>query len=113
MENSFEKKAEKIHTKEEVVAVLSRLGVPQDATVEREVSDEKGITMFDIVIEGKNEGETIGYEYIRKGGHTGEKGHNGTLVTGIDVVYYENGMPTGGDRVAEFNEEADEWKILI
>jgi hypothetical protein len=34
------------------------------------------------------------------------------LITGIDVVYYQDGMPTGGDRVAEYNEENGEWKIL-
>jgi hypothetical protein len=112
MENSFEKRGEKIHTKEEILSVLARLEVPADATVERELSDEQGITMFDVTIEGKNEGETIGYEYIRKGGHSGGSSHNGTLVTGIDVVYYENGIPTGGDRVAEYDEQTGEWKML-
>jgi hypothetical protein len=53
------------------LSVLSKLGVSENAAVEREISDEKGIIMFDVLIEGKEKGESIGYEYIRKGSHSG------------------------------------------
>ncbi len=107
-ENSFETKTEKIPTKQEVLEVIEQY--IEGAVFVKELSDEKGLYLLEVAVEGENPGEVIQYEYMRKGRHSNQ---NSTIVTGIDIVYYRDEVPyDGGGRIAEFDEGTGEWKKL-
>ena len=105
MENSFERKQERILTREEVIEVISRY--VENFTLVRELTDEQGLYLLEAQIDGKEKRETIQYMYMRKGRFPN---HNETAETAINVVYYQDGIPVGGDNVAVFNDETGEWK---
>lgn len=107
LENQFEGKAEKIPTREEVLEIIK--GFAEQTQFVRELSDDKGLYLLENSMQGKNEGETIQYEYIRKGRFPN---HNESSVTSIEVVYYENGIPYDGNTIATFDEEDGLWKKL-
>jgi len=88
-----EKGPETIATMEEIRSVFEQLvegGVWEDL---RLMEDEKGPYLWEI-----KAGEAV-YEYMRKGSH--EEGFN-TGNSVIDVIYFEDGMPVSGDKVAEY-----------
>jgi len=59
-------------------------------------------------VEGKEKGEVTEYGYMRKGRFPN---HNEASETAINVVYYQDEMPVGGDKVAVYNSETDEWEV--
>jgi hypothetical protein len=105
--NSSEKKPEVILTSEQILEALSQHA--EGFTLSRELSDEKGVYLREIEVVGENEGEVIEYQYMRKGVHPN---NNVSDVTTISRIYYQDGVPVGGDKVATFNEETGEWKTL-
>ncbi|MEK7609976.1 MAG: hypothetical protein AAB470_02560 [Patescibacteria group bacterium] len=100
-----EKGPERIPTKEEVLEVIARY--IENATFVRELSDEQGLYLLEVKVQGEKTGETIQYEYIRKGKFPN---HNESVSTVIHIVYYENEIPVGGHDVANFDSETGEWK---
>lgn len=78
-------------------------------TLGRELSDEKGVYLREVELKGEKEGETTEYQYMRKGTHGNQ---NASAETMISVIYYEDGVPVGGDRVAVLDEMTGEWKKL-
>lgn len=66
--SSSDPRAEKIHSKEEILAViLPSIESPYAITDERR--DEKGIYMLELTVEGESPGEKIVYNYTRAGRH--------------------------------------------
>ena len=65
MENDIEKGPERIPTREEVLDIIRRFEA--NAKVSRELLDEKGLYLLEAQIEGPELGETVQYEYMRKG----------------------------------------------
>jgi hypothetical protein len=106
-QSSIESVSERILTSEQVLEALSRFA--EGFALGRELSDEKGVYLREIEKPGENAGETIEYQYMRKGNHGRQ---NVSSETAISVIYYENGMPVGGDRIAIFSEETGEWHAL-
>jgi hypothetical protein len=104
MENLIEKGPERILSKEEVLEVIARYG--ENAELVRELSDEQGLYLLEAKIEGKEPGEVIQYEYMRKGRFPN---HNEASETALHVVYYQDEIPVGGDKVAVYNSETGEW----
>ena len=108
IENQIEKGPEHIPTKYEVSEIIARRAeTSENFTTLREFHDEKGLTLLDLRIEGKNPGEISEYLYTRKGMLPNNVE---TFQTSIEVSYYENGEIVGGDRVAIFNYETGEWE---
>ena len=105
MENSFEKGPEKIPTKAEVMEVISRFA--ENTILTRELSDEQGLYLLEVKIEGENPSEITQYEYVRKGRFPDGNQSSGTV---IHVVYYQNEVPIGGHDVANYDSETGEWK---
>lgn len=105
MENPIEKGPERILTKEEVMEVIARYA--ENTTFVRELSDEQGLYLLEVKIEGKKSGEIIQYEYMRKGRFPN---HNEASETAVCVVYYKDEVPMGGDKIAVYNPETGEWE---
>lgn len=101
MENQFEKGPERIPSKEEVFElIIKQLEKP---VIKKERYDEKGLYYFEVM----DEAESVEYTYIRKGNHL----HlNEAKSTVINVAFYENGIPTSGWNLFEFDEKTGEWK---
>ncbi len=85
--------------------VISRY--TENAELVHELSDEKGLYLLEVKTEGKKPGEVIQYEYMRKGRFPNQ---NEASETSIEVMYYQDGNPIGGDTIAKFNEATGEWK---
>ena len=105
MENFIEKGHERILTKEEVMEVIVRYA--ENTTFVRELSDEQGLYLLEVKIEGKKQGDSIQYQYMRKGIFPN---HNEALETALHVVYYQDEMPVGGDKIAVYKTETGEWE---
>ncbi len=104
----IEKKKEWIPTPEEVFVVLEKLTNGKEVHELRKVDDEKGLYLWEIKIDGENEGEHIEYLYRRKGSK--EKGDSGP--TAIHITYFEDDFPVSGTTVASYNEEEGSWKVI-
>jgi hypothetical protein len=102
---NIEKKSEKILTSAEILEAISQHA--EGFTLSRELSDEKGVYLREVEVKGEKEGEVTEYQYMRKGIHSN---HNESEVTAISRIYYQDGMPIGGDKVAILNEETGEWE---
>lgn len=74
---------------------------------ERELSDGLGLYLVEVSVPGDKSGEVKLYEYKRKGEFPN---NNAAAETVINVVYFENDMPVGGDSVAQFNYGTNEWE---
>ncbi len=98
---------ERIPSRQEVMDIISFFA--EGGTVVRELSDEQGLYLLEVKVEGENPGETIQYEYMRKGKFPN---HNQTLETTIHRVCYENGTPVGGTEVAVYRSEATGWEEI-
>ncbi len=108
MENEIEKEPEHIPTKEEVMEIIDRrMEPPEKFTTLRELYDEQGLCLLDLRIEGKQPGEMSEYLYTRKGLLPNKVM---TLETSIEVSYYQDGEIVGGDRVAIFGYQKNEWE---
>ena len=105
MENPTEKGPERIPTKEEVIEVIARYA--EGAAVVRELSDEQGLYLLEAKVNGKESGEIIQYEFMRKGTFPN---HNESLETVIHIVYYKDDAPVGGETIAFYNCGAGRWE---
>jgi hypothetical protein len=105
MESFIEKGPERIPNKEEVMEVIGRHA--EGASIVRELSDEQGLYLLEAKVESKEPGETIQYEYMRKGEFADG---NKSASSVIHIVYYMDGIPAGGHSVAEYNPVAGEWE---
>ncbi len=104
MENPIERGPEQIPTREQVLKEIARHA--EGAAFVRELSDEQGLYLLEVKIEGEKPGEIIQYEYMRKGRF---QGVGQSSETAIHVVYYENDVPTNGQKIAIYNAESGEW----
>ena len=105
----IEKGPEKIFNKQEVLQIIGQFA--ERTEVIEEILDQQGL-LFRLTTksEGENPGDTNEYEYMRKGRIEG--GEGGTTVTTIHVVYYQGGIPTGGEPIAEYNDETGVWQFF-
>ena len=92
---TIEKGPERLPTRDEVLEVIGKLA--ENAQVVRELSDERGLYLLEAEVAGEKPGEIIEYGYLRKGQ---SPGHPNAAETAIHLTYYQDGMPTGGYRVA-------------
>jgi hypothetical protein len=104
-ETKFETKLEHIPTSEEIHKIFRKL-IKGEYKEVREIGDEQGPYILEIAIPGEKEGETIQYEYMRKG----EYKEGASLSTEIYIVYYENGIPVGRTSAARLVD--GKWIIL-
>ena len=107
MENQIEKGPERIPTKKEVMEIIARyVESPEKLVTLREISDMNGLTLLDLRIEGKEQGETIEYLYTKAGTLP-----NGVMTreTSIEVSYYQDGKVVSGERVAIYNPAIGQW----
>lgn len=105
MTNPIEKGPERIPTKGEVLEIIRHHA--EKAELVRELSDEQGLYLLEAKVAGKERGETIQYEYMRKGRFPN---HNESSKTAIHVMYYQGEIPTSGDIIAVRNPETGEWE---
>ncbi len=105
MENPIEKGPERILTKEDVMEVIARHA--ENAILVRELSDEQGLYLLEVKVEGKESDEIIQYQYMRKGRFPN---HNEASETAIHAVYYQGETPVGGDKIAVYKSEMGGWE---
>ncbi len=99
--------AEKILTKTEVVEVIGRYMELEKTTEKRALSDEQGLYLLELQMEGKNPGETAEYLYLRQGTFQG-----GTTATEtqIIVLYCQGGETTFAKKIAVYRPESGSWE---
>ncbi len=98
--------AEKILTifpREEILEAMSQY--TEGYSVTRELSDEKGIYLLEVEGPADQEGVVTEYQYKRRNNSP----HNGAVQTVINRVYYQDGVPIGGEPVAHFDEIEGRW----
>jgi hypothetical protein len=95
---------ERIHTKEEILAVLSKWCENLDTIQTKEDAD--GIYELRMDSPEIAPGEFNRYIYSRKGIF----GKDQAVKTTIEVVYYLNNEPVGGDSLVNYNATADTWE---
>ncbi len=105
--NNAERSPERILTSEEVLEALSQYA--EGFTLGRELSDEKGVYLREVSVAGPAEGEVTEYQYMRRGAHPNQ---NQMDQTALHVIYYQDGIPVGSERLAIYSEETGEWKKL-
>ena len=108
MTNSFEKGPESIPTKDEVMGIILRRA--EGATLVRELYDEQGLYLLEAVIAGERPGETVMYEYMRKGRYPN---HNQISQTGIHVTFYRGKDPISGKEITSINPQTGEWVDVV
>jgi hypothetical protein len=105
-ENIGERSPEKLPSKEEIQSIFESALKGREYKEVRVLSDEKGITVYEIEVELEN-GEKAEYNYQRaKYDFTNKSSHYlQQSSASIHVVYYDDsGMPTGGKGVAEYRD---------
>ena len=95
--NMQEMGLERFPNPEEIQAGFERL-VGKEYTETRKLEDENGIYLWEVTVPGEDEGQVMEYTYDRN--------NNGALPK-INLVQYENGMPTGGESMMTFIDS--EW----
>ena len=101
----IERKPERVLTKEEVMFAMSRFA--ENPTVLRELSNEAGLYLLEVQVEGEQKGETIEYQYMRKGAFPNQ---NREVATSICACYYQDGVPISGDTISVYKSETGEWE---
>ena len=107
MKNYIEKGPERIPTREEVLDVIAR--VAENASISRELSDDYGLYLLEARVEREKQGDTIQYEYMRKGRFPN---HNEAIETSIYRVYYQDQEAIAGGKIAVYLPETGEWEIV-
>lgn len=104
---------EKFPTKEEVIAFVESIPGIRNPKIVKELFDEKGIYLLNLITDVDNLGETVLCEYVRKrtSGIDSKDDRIGSIATKLDLVYYQNGQIYDGVEYAEYNEEIGGWKI--
>ena len=103
---SIEKGPERVLAKSEVMEGMEMF--VQNAQITRELSDERGLYLLEVMTEGEKSGETIEYAYQRKGE---SPDHPKVADTAIHVTWYSDGMPISGTKVAIF--ENGKWREIV
>lgn len=103
----MERAKERIPTRNEILGAMLRFAGSTNVTLER--PDAEGIYLLEVTIEGKEKGETLEYQYIRKGRHANG---NQESETSIHVTYCQDGMPISGDKVASYNPRDGSWNSV-
>ncbi len=106
-ENKLENKAEHIPTKDEVMEVIGKCA--EGASLVCEFYDDKGLIYLESKVESGVDGEYNEIIYIRKGNHDG---HAQSLDTAVQMIYYVDGIPVGGDKLFEYEAEKGEWNKI-
>ncbi|PIR87439.1 MAG: hypothetical protein COU11_00260 [Candidatus Harrisonbacteria bacterium CG10_big_fil_rev_8_21_14_0_10_49_15] len=97
--NSPEEKPEKIPSEQEVADLFKELLGGCEYKEVRKREDERGLYLWEISV--PDGGGVAEYVYRRKGNFKEVK----SASTGVHVVYYdEDGIPCGGDSVAEYGD---------
>lgn len=104
-QNLPEGEQEYIPTPEAVHSVFRELA-KKEYTIARQLEDERGLYLLEVVVPGEQEGETTEYAYMRKGHY--KEGESSA--TEIHVTYYENEIPISGTSAARYID--GKWKIL-
>jgi len=98
---SIETKVEHTPDLEEVRGKLLEI-IGKEFTETRKKVDEKGLFLLEVEVKGEKDGEVTEYSYRRDVAPNKQReGADAPLYHSIDVVTYENGMPTGGTDVAK------------
>lgn len=100
----IEESSEIVPTKEQILEVM--YNYVNKFEIINEKSDEKGLFLFEVMIQGDNPYEFYIYCYMRKGEYD-KIGYNS--VTSIFYVRFENNIQKDGKTVAELDEETGEW----
>jgi hypothetical protein len=106
MENPIEQKSESgEHTpkREEILAILGKYA--ENYTITREESDEQGPYLIEITVTGEA-GAVTEYHFRRKGIFSNR---NESSATTIYVVYFENGIPVGGNDIDNYDDKTGKW----
>jgi hypothetical protein len=102
--NPAETGPERIHTKEEILSLIKRWCENLDTVQTKE--DDEGI--YELRMNGPEiaPGEFNQYIYSRKGTF----GKDQAAKTTIEVVYYLDDQPVGGDSLVNYNPLSDTWE---
>lgn len=98
-----EQGSEHIPTREDVLAEIKKWC--EKGEVVKELSDERGVYILEIIEPGEKSGESTLYAYQR----AGTFGKNSAVATVIEKVYLVDDIPVGGDIIAEHNDATGEW----
>ncbi|MCE9628855.1 MAG: hypothetical protein K8Q91_02545 [Candidatus Vogelbacteria bacterium] len=96
-ENYEQGSLESIPNQDEISAVFGR-HIEGEYKTTRCLEDEQGIYLWEVEVPGASDGEVTEYRYTRKGQYQ----EASSLVTTIQVAYYENGDCVGGTSVVNF-----------
>ncbi len=99
-QNTFEKGPEKIPTRDEVLETVHGLIGERDSTIVFEDPDEQGPILLDVEIKGEKPGETIQYQYMRKGKFPGQPERSKTEIL---KTYYKDGEVGYSEIVGELD----------
>jgi hypothetical protein len=103
-EVAIERGPERIPTRAEVVERITRYN--ESAVVTRERSDAEGLYLLEADAPGGTASEVTQYAYMRKGQFDTHQ----TAETTLSIVYYEDGVPVGGNNLAGYRSETGEWE---
>ncbi len=92
---------ERILTREEIVTAIERH--VEKYTIQRELSDENDIYLFEVTVPGEKPSEVTEYEYQRKA----KFGELETTTSHIRITYYEDEMPVSGKTLSNYEEKLD------
>ena len=110
MPNPFEKGPERTPTREEILSIIGHyLASPEKATVTQELSDEQGIYMLEVKVEGPEPGESTEFRYTRKGEFPNQIASAETI---IQAIYYQDDIPVGGENIASYTPETVGWEEI-
>lgn len=105
LQESSEMPIEKIPTREEVIQIFERYAT--DYRIVYEQFDQYGPVLLYIEVSGDKPGETVQYQYMRKGNFSGQPERSATT---MHIVYYKDGVPTGGYNIACYIDETGQWE---
>lgn len=90
----FENQGEKIPTKEDILNIIQEHFEGLEYEVSRELSDDGGVYLLEIITKVDSDGYTREYTYSRKSLKTGEE-----LEPKVYVAYMEDDIPVGGEEI--------------
>ncbi|MES2315030.1 MAG: hypothetical protein V4524_03810 [Patescibacteria group bacterium] len=99
---------ELIPNREEVLEIMARLTEGKEREVLREAHDAAGLYLLEIKVAGDKIGDSIHYEYRRKGTYP----EMSSAETAVSMEFYEGDKWIGGRNLTEFNPETGEWKAM-
>lgn len=106
MENYIEQGSERIPTKEEVLDIIGRHA--ERYKLKQELFDENGPYLIEA--EGEKAGETVEYQYIRKGEFPSGYASSGTTINVLYFDFDKEGTPCTSDTIAIYNHQTGEWQ---